>query len=738
MNHRIENQELDCGRVLDNATLAYETWGSLNEDGDNAILVTHALTGSAHAASGCESNEAGWWEFLIGPGKTLDTTKYFVICINTLGGCSGSTGPSSIDERTGRRFKMSFPIVTIRDMVRSQKKIIDYLGVKQLNAVMGGSMGGMQALEWGALYPDHVDTVISFAAPGRAYPQSIAFRKSQRKAIMMDPDWLGGDYYDKAYPKNGIELARMMGVISYRSEEEFAQRFGRNHENGNIFDLTSRFEVEKYLEYQGQKLMDHFDPNTYLYLSKAMDLHDLGYGYRSYEEGVRRITCNLVMVGLSSDLLFPIHQQKEVVDILRMTNKNVRYEEIDTIHGHDAFLLEQEQINTLVRAALSSNKKEETMRFQTKLIHAGISPDPATGALITPIYQTTTFAFDDIGVNKGYDYSRTGNPTRRVLEENLAALEDGKHAVALPTGMSAETTILSLFKSGDHIICGNDVYGGTVRLFNYLSNHFGLNVTFSPMTQPEELISLIGTKTKAIWVETPSNPLLNVVDMEILSRIARKHNLLLIVDNTFLSPYFQQPLAWGADIVIHSTTKFLSGHNDGLGGAIICNDDELAEQLAFTANALGNAQGAFDSWLILRGIKTLALRMKEHEKNASKVAEFLSRHPGVTRVYYPGLESHPNQHIVRKQMTGCGGIVSFELKDGLEKANQVMRNTNLFYIAESFGGVESLIEHPKTMSHASMTAAEQQAAGMTDGLLRLSLGLEDWQDLIDDLSEALQ
>lgn len=377
------------------------------------------------------------------------------------------------------------------------------------------------------------------------------------------------------------------------------------------------------------------------------------------------------------------------------------------------------------------------MRFQTKAIHSGLEPDPTTGALVTPIHQSATFVFEDIGVNKGFDYSRTGNPTRKVLEDNLAALEGGTYAAALTTGMAAETTVASLFQSGDHIICGNDVYGGTFRLFNYFEKQFQVEFSFISLVDVDKIAAQIRPNTKAIWIETPSNPLFNTVDLEAMVDLAQAHDLLTIVDNTLLSPCCQQPLKFGIDIVVHSTTKYLSGHNDGLGGAIICNDEACAEKIAFLANALGTVAGAFDSWLILRGIKTLALRMREHQKNALKIAGFLNEHRKISNVYYPGLPDNPQATLIDKQTTGYGGMLSFEIEGGLDAAAQVMKKTELFYIAESFGGVESLIQHPKTMSHASMTPEAQQEAGITDSLLRISVGLEDTQDLLEDLEQAL-
>ncbi|MFC1556025.1 trans-sulfuration enzyme family protein [candidate division KSB1 bacterium] len=377
------------------------------------------------------------------------------------------------------------------------------------------------------------------------------------------------------------------------------------------------------------------------------------------------------------------------------------------------------------------------MHFQTKLLHSGIEPDSATGAISTPIYQTTTFAWNDAETNKGFDYSRTGNPTRKVLEDNLAALEGGQFGIALPTGMAAETTVLSLFKTGDHIICGNDVYGGTVRLMNFISKQYNIEVTFVSMNDLGNIERSIKNNTRAVWLESPSNPLLNLVDIEAAAEIAHKNGALLIVDNTFLSPYFQQPLSLGADIIVHSTTKYLSGHNDGLGGAIVSDDPELHERLAYSANALGCAQGAFDAWLVLRGIKTLAVRMKEHEKNAQKIAEYLVDHPAVETVNYPGIDNHPQAALIKKQMTGYGGMLSFEVKGGKEKARTILQNTKLFYIAESFGGVESLISYPMTHSHGSMSSEEHEAAGIKDGLIRVSVGIEDVNDLIEDLGRAL-
>lgn len=385
----------------------------------------------------------------------------------------------------------------------------------------------------------------------------------------------------------------------------------------------------------------------------------------------------------------------------------------------------------------TKSHKKSDFNFQTQAIHAGVDPEKQSGAIVTPIYQSTNYVFEAVGQPQEFEYARCGNPTRKALEDNLAILEDGTYCTALATGQAAELTILNLFKNGDHIICGNDVYGGTIRLLNHVQQTNGLKVTYIPMTDLQKVAEEIRPETKAFWVETPSNPLFNIVDIEAISDIAKSNELVTIVDNTLLTPYFQQPLNLGADIVIHSATKYLSGHNDGLGGAVVCKHQHHAEQLAFIANALGAVLGSFDAWLIARGIKTLALRMREHQKSALEIARFLGYQQQVTDVFFPGLENHPQVELIKKQSSGYGGMLSFKVDGGFEKAKKVAENTKLFYLTESFGGVESLIQHPQTMSHSSISPQAQIAAGITDNLLRISVGLEDINDLIDDLERAL-
>lgn len=377
------------------------------------------------------------------------------------------------------------------------------------------------------------------------------------------------------------------------------------------------------------------------------------------------------------------------------------------------------------------------MRFETAAIHSGGGPCPATGAIVTPIYQTSTFVFEDIGKTKGYDYSRTANPTRKALEDTIAVLEGGKAGSAFATGMAAEATIMHLLQQGDHVISQEDLYGGTYRLFENVMKNFGLEFTFVSMNDRSEIEATVKPNTRMIWIETLSNPLLNVVDVEMVADIAKKRGLLTVADNTLPSPYLLRPIEHGIDLVVHSTTKYLNGHCDVVGGAVVAATEELAEKVRFLSNAIGTCASPFDCWLVLRGIKTLPLRMRQHEENAAAIASFLEKHPLVKKVFYPGLKSHRHHKLARKQMKGCGGMVSFEIVGGTKAVKSFLRNLRVFSLAESLGGVDSLAEHPATMSHASMPVGFRKKVGITGDLIRLSIGLENIDDLKEDLEQAL-
>jgi cystathionine beta-lyase/cystathionine gamma-synthase len=376
--------------------------------------------------------------------------------------------------------------------------------------------------------------------------------------------------------------------------------------------------------------------------------------------------------------------------------------------------------------------------FATRAIHVGQDPDPATGAVIVPIYQTSTYAQSEVGVHKGYDYSRTSNPTRAALEACLASLDSGRFGLAFASGMAAEDTLLHLLESGDHVVASDDVYGGTFRLFHRVLERAGLRFTFVDGTRTDNIEAALEDRTKLIWLESPTNPLLKLIDIDAVAQLAHQREILVAVDNTFASPYCQRPLELGADVAHYSTTKYLGGHSDVVGGALVTSDEDLYERLKYLQNAVGGVPGPFDSWLVLRGLKTLALRMRQHSENALQVACFLEQHARVKRVYYPGLPSHPQHDLAKRQMVGgFGGMLSFEVQGGVEAAREVARRTRLFTLAESLGGVESLIELPALMTHASLPAERRVDIGIDDGLIRLSVGIEDAQDLIADLDQAL-
>ncbi len=378
------------------------------------------------------------------------------------------------------------------------------------------------------------------------------------------------------------------------------------------------------------------------------------------------------------------------------------------------------------------------MHFETRSVHVGVDKDAAYKSVITPIYPSSTFAWDDLATNRGFDYTRSGNPTRKALEENIAALEGGIDCLATSTGMSAITAVMHLFQPGDHIIAGHDIYGGTYRLFHDIYAKWGLRFSFVDMADPENVRKAITPATKGIWIETPSNPLLNLVDITAVTAIARDGGLVTIADNTFMSPFLQRPFEFGVDVVLHSTTKYLNGHSDVVGGCVVTRHKAHAERLAYIVNALGVACSPFDAWLVLRGIKTLVPRMQAHERNAQAVARMLSEHPAVERVYYPGLATHPRHDLARRQQKGFGGMVSFDVRGGRAEAERVLCHTRLFALAESLGGVESLIAYPETMSHASISIEARRAAGITEKTVRLSIGIEHPDDLVADLRNALK
>jgi len=378
------------------------------------------------------------------------------------------------------------------------------------------------------------------------------------------------------------------------------------------------------------------------------------------------------------------------------------------------------------------------MKMDTKVVHAGLKPDPTTGSILPPIYQTATYVLEKVGQDKGFDYTRSSNPTRQTMEEHLAAIDNGKYGAAFASGMAAVDSCLKLLKAGDHVICSDDVYGGVSRHFNQVLVNYDLHFSYVDSSDPVNVENAIQPTTKMIWIETPTNPLLKVTDLEVVGKIAKNHDLIYGVDSTFATPVFLRPLEFGADLVMHSTSKYLSGHNQLIGGVVITNREDLFEHLKFVQKTIGAVPSPFDCWLTILGIKTLDLRMKKHTENAQSVAEFLEGHPKVGTVTYPGLPSHPMHHVAKEQMSGFSGMISFELTGGTTAGKKVMNAVQLIQLAESLGSVETMITHPATMTHGDVPKEERLARGLTDGLVRLSVGIENVNDIIHDLEIALE
>ena len=378
------------------------------------------------------------------------------------------------------------------------------------------------------------------------------------------------------------------------------------------------------------------------------------------------------------------------------------------------------------------------MKFDTKAVRGSSIPDPTTGSVVPPIHQTATYVLEEVGKDKGFDYTRAANPTRELLEKHLAEIENAKYGVCFSSGMSAVDACLKLLKLGDHVVCSDDVYGGVSRHFNQVLVHYGLEFTYVNSSNPDEVKEAVKSNTKLLWVETPTNPLLKITDLHAMNKIAKENNILFGVDSTFSTPAFLRPLEFDADIVMHSTTKYLSGHNQIIGGVILTNNEDIFDKMKFIQKTIGAVPSPFDCWLTMLGLRTLHLRMQRHEENAQAVAEFLESHSKVSKVFYPGLPSDPGYNIAKEQMDGFSGMISFELSGGISAGKHVMNNVKLCFLAESLGAVETMITHPATMTHAEVPVEERHARGLTDGLVRLSIGIEDKQDIIDDINQALE
>ena len=809
--------------------MAYETYGTLSPRRDNVILVCHALSGDAHAAGfaktpsqestrdgfgaedrdGAAGKSLGWWDGMIGPGKAFDTDRFFVVSTNLLGGCRGTTGPSSTDPATGRAYGADFPVITVADMVRTERAFLTELGIERLAAVAGGSLGGMQAFEWAILFPDQVDAVVAIASTHALHPQGMAWNAIARNAIMGDPAWQGGHYYGTgAAPEAGLGVARMVGHVTYLSAVALSDKFGRRLQFADDIRYTitePEFEVESYLRHQADSFVRRFDANTYLYTSRALTYFDLArqYGGGSLARALESVSARTLLIAFSSDWLYPPAASKEIADALTALGKPAECQVIEAPYGHDCFLLEEARQTPIIRQFLGQHRlagtgdgglrdahgrdpmtdngfRSEEARafgFETRQLHAGQRPDPNTGARAVPIFQTTSYVFEDPESAAAYfnlqeygnTYSRIMNPTVAVFEERVANLEGGAGAVAFASGLAAQAAALfTLLEPGDHVVSSSALYGGTVNQFKHVLRKMNVELTWVDPDDPDAWRKEVRANTKAFFGETIGNPGGNVLDIEAVAAIAHSRGLPLIVDNTFASPYLCRPIEWGADIVIHSATKFIGGHGTSIGGVVVKAGTfnwsngrfpvvaepspayhglqfhetfgmygYLMKLRAETLRDLGGALSPFNAFLFLQGLETLSLRMERHVENARAVAAFLAAHELASNVTYPGLPSSRYRPLVEKYLPrGAGAVFSFDCAGGRAGGQDLIRGVSLWSHLANVGDAKSLIIHPASTTHRQLSDDELRAAGVGPGTVRLSVGTESVADLIWDLEQG--
>lgn len=658
------------------------------------ILVLGGI--SAHRnVTDTKDGKPGWWRDLIGPGQGLDTTRFRILSFDYVTPGSASITPA--------------------DHARIAAHVCDAFEVETLEAFLGASYGGMIALHFGALFPQRCRRLIVACAAHRPHPMATAWRSIQRKVLELG---LETGKTDRA-----LNLARQLGMTTYRTPEEFAQRF------------PSTEEVTQYLEARGTEYVTRTTPQRYLALSESIDLHCVD---------PKQVTVPVSLIAYRQDRLVPLSDVQTLKNALPDADLHL----FDSLYGHDAFLKETRHFTEVLRNLLHPKKvpditpvapiKTRSLQASTIAARAAVESDTQHGSVMPPLYLSSNYAFDGFGGKRQYDYTRSGNPTRDAVADAIARLEGGHGGVITSSGMAALDLLLYHLKPGDLVFAPHDCYGGTYRLLRHKAERGYFRVRFVNQTDLTGLTRAFSEEApRLILIETPSNPLLRLTDVRAVCSLARQHGTLCAADNTFLSPVFQRPFELGADVVIHSTTKYLNGHSDVVGGALISRTPELHEQFSWWANCVGNTGAPFDSYLTLRGLRTLEVRLRQQEQTATQIARFLSQHPAVSRVYYPGLESHPNHTLARRQQHGFGAMISFELTGGELQIRTFLEQLSLFSLAESLGGVESLVAHPATMTHASMDPAARLEAGISEQLLRLSVGLEAPRDLLRDLELAL-
>lgn len=722
---------LERGGELRGVHLAYETYGDPLHP---AVLVLGGISAGRHLLPTADDPQEGWWPGVVGAGGALAPEQHWLIGIDFVGGRGESSRP-----RTGERW----PPLTTGDQAAAICALLDELGVARLHAAVGASYGGMVALALGSRFADRVQRIITIGAAHRAHPLTTAVRSVQRRIV--------GLGIATGAAQESVGIARALAMTTYRSAAEFDERFsGRPLDNGG----SAVFPVDAYLDRHGRRYADTFPAESFLVLSQSLDLH-------AVDPAHIRADCTLVCI--DSDTLVPASDVRALAAAL---GERARLICIQSRYGHDAFLKEVGAVNEIIACALRDDTAVVTgsagvppalgadgqpttsyaarcgagaaaQRAATRAVRAGIGADTQHGAVIAPIHLSSTFTFAGFGEKRGYDYTRSGNPTRDVLASALAELEGGAAGIVTSTGMSAITVTLQLLRPGDLLVAPHDGYGGTYRLMRALARKQAFDVAFLDLTDPLSRDFIRARRPRLVWIETPSNPLLRITDIAAVADATHAAGALCVVDNTFLSPALQTPIRFGADVVVHSTTKYLNGHSDVVGGGIVARDVGLAEELGWWANCIGATGSPFDSYLTLRGIRTLHARVRAHEENAAAVVDLLTAHPAVRTVYYPGLRHHPGHDVAIRQQRGFGAMVSFELEGGVATVKRFLDELRCFSLAESLGGVESLIAHPATMTHAAMDVAARAAAGVSDTLLRLSVGIEAVDDLMQDLTRAL-
>jgi len=675
--------------------VAYELAG--NPTG-KLVVVLGGISASRHVVANLADETAGWWQKIVGPGQTIDTNTCRVLALDYVGG-------PDVPLASGQS-------VSTHDQADALLGVLDHLNLARVDDFVGSSYGGMVALAFAEKHAERVDHLILVGAAHRSHPMATAWRALQRNIVQL------GVEGDEA--KRGLQLARGLAMTTYRSAAEFDERFANGNGNGN----GPAFPVESYLDARGSAFADTFPPDAFALLSESIDRHAVDPA---------SIAVPTDLIAIASDALVPPWLAEELRHGL---GGPVRLRHVESKAGHDAFLADTVPIGRAI-ADLLAVPKEATASPVTRTVRAAVGTDQGHGAVMPPLYLSSNYTFAELGVKRQHDYSRTSNPTRDHLADAIADLEVAAGAVVTSSGMSAVALVLQLLEPGDLVVMTHDCYGGTHRLATRLAARGTFQLEYADLTTAAGIAAAAAKKPRMIWVETPSNPLLRITDLDAVAAASRGCGALFAVDNTFLSPALQRPIEHGADLVVHSTTKFINGHSDVVGGAVAAATTELQAEIGWWANALGLAGSPFDSYLTLRGLRTLGARVRVHQENAALIAAVLAEHPAVEGVYYPGLSEHPGYDVACRQQDGAGSLLSFDLRGGQAAVAAFVDGLQHFSLAESLGGVESLVAQPTTMTHAAMEPAARAAAGIHNSLLRLSVGIEDAGDLVADVERGL-